>query len=64
MMKEKNVNMDDEIIVYCFKGSRASNTLMILRESGYTDVKNYFASWNEWSRDASLPIDDTLLTPQ
>ena len=26
-------------------------------------VKNYFASWNEYSRDESLPIDATLLKP-
>ena len=63
MMNDCGVNKDDEIIVYCFKGSRASNSSMILKESGYTDVKNYFASWNEWSRDLSLPIDDTLITP-
>jgi len=56
MMEEQNINKEDEIIVYCFKGARASNTLMILKESGYHNVSNYFASWNEWSRDMNLPI--------
>ncbi|CAF1498161.1 unnamed protein product, partial [Didymodactylos carnosus] len=61
IMSVKNINLDDEIIIYCFKGARASNTLMSLREAGYYNVKNYFASWNEWSRDFELPIDDKII---
>lgn len=61
MMKAKNIQKEDDIIIYCFKGSRASNTLMILNEYGYKNVSNYFASWNEWSRKMDLPIDDAKL---
>jgi thiosulfate/3-mercaptopyruvate sulfurtransferase len=49
-----------KVIIYCFKGSRASNTLIALKEAGITQVSNYFASWNEWSRDESLPIETGL----
>lgn len=45
------------VYLYCFKGARASNTLVALREAGVTDVRMYFGSWNEWSRDESLPIE-------
>jgi len=45
------------VYLYCFKGARASNTLVALREAGVRDVRMYFGSWNEWSRDESLPID-------
>ena len=45
-----------DIIVYCFKGSRASNSLIALNTAGF-NVKNYFGSWNEWSRDYDLAID-------
>jgi len=45
------------VYLYCFKGARASNTLVALREAGVTDVRMYFGSWNEWSRDDSLPIE-------
>lgn len=45
---------DRPLYLYCFKGSRASHTLIALRRAGY-DARLYFASWNEWSRDPSLP---------
>lgn len=49
---------DTPVIVYCFKGARASNTYLILKEAGIRDVKIYFGSWNEWSRDPALPIEE------
>jgi thiosulfate/3-mercaptopyruvate sulfurtransferase len=51
----------DEIIIYCFKGSRASNTYIALKEAGFEDVRNYYGSWNEWSRDPGLPIHEGVL---
>lgn len=47
----------DTIYLYCFKGARASNTFLALKQAGFTDVRMYFGSWNEWSRDPSLPIE-------
>ncbi|CAF4952066.1 unnamed protein product, partial [Rotaria socialis] len=61
LMTAYGIQSDDEIIIYCFKGSRAAVALMKLKEAGYSNVKNYFASWNEWSRDFQLPIDDRIL---
>lgn len=60
LMKAKGIKEDDKIIIYCFKGSRASVALMCLKLAGYHNVQNYFASWNEWSRDPQLPIDDEV----
>ena len=48
------------VVLYCFKGARASNTLVALKEAGIEDVTLYFGSWNEWSRDPSLPIEEGL----
>jgi thiosulfate/3-mercaptopyruvate sulfurtransferase len=48
---------DDTIYLYCFKGARASNTFLALKQAGFEDVRMYFGSWNEWSRDDSLPIE-------
>jgi thiosulfate/3-mercaptopyruvate sulfurtransferase len=45
---------------YCFKGARASNTLVALKEAGIKDVRMYFGSWNEWSRNPELPIEAGL----
>jgi len=52
---------DDSIVyVYCFKGSRAANTLIALQVAGIS-ARNYFGSWNEWSGDFSLPIDSKVM---
>jgi thiosulfate/3-mercaptopyruvate sulfurtransferase len=49
---------DTKVYLYCFKGARASNTYLALKEAGVKEVKIYFGSWNEWSRDPSLPIEE------
>ena len=47
---------ESDIILYCFKGARASNTYLALKYAGFKKIRLYFAGWNEWSRDFSLPI--------
>ncbi len=54
------ISTDDTIYLYCFKGARASNTYLALKQAGFDDVRMYFGSWNEWSRDPSLPIESGL----
>ncbi|MCI4666326.1 MAG: sulfurtransferase [Neomegalonema sp.] len=54
------ITKDTPVYLYCFKGARASNTFVALKEAGVKDVRIYFGSWNEWSRDPSLPIDEGL----
>lgn len=61
--EEAGVTEASEVYLYCFKGARASNTMVALNEAGINNVRLYFGSWNEWSRDPSLPIDDELLQP-
>ncbi|MBS0243322.1 MAG: sulfurtransferase [Proteobacteria bacterium] len=51
------ITRDTPVYLYCFKGARASNTFIALKEAGIKDVRIYFGSWNEWSRDPSLPIE-------
>ncbi len=51
------IDAESTVYVYCFKGARASNTLVALKEAGVTDVRLYFGSWNEWSRNPELPIE-------
>lgn len=48
------------VYLYCFKGARASNTFLALKNAGVTDVRMYFGSWNEWSRDTKYPIEEGL----
>lgn len=52
------ITPDSTVYLYFFKGARASNTFVALKEAGVKDVRLYFGSWNEWSRDEKLPIED------
>ena len=60
---EVDLNVDDDIIIYCFKGARASNTYIAMKMAGFNKIRNYYGSWNEWSRYSELPIDDEVLLP-
>lgn len=53
------ITKDSIVYVYCFKGSRAANTLIALQLAGIS-ARNYFG-WNEWSRDFSLPVDSRVM---
>ena len=57
------ITPDTPVVIYCFKGARASNTFVALEEAGNKNVGIYFGSWNEWSRDPSLPIEEGLPYP-
>ncbi|MBV9020788.1 MAG: sulfurtransferase [Chloroflexi bacterium] len=61
---EVGIKPDSMVYIYCFKGARASNTLVALKEAGIENAKIYFASWNEWSRDPSLPIEEGAPDPK
>jgi len=52
---------DDDIIIYCFKGARVSNTFVAMQLAGFKHLRNYLGSWNEWSRDDTLPINAEVL---
>jgi thiosulfate/3-mercaptopyruvate sulfurtransferase len=54
------ITQSTPVYLYCFKGARASNTFLALKNAGVKDVRMYFGSWNEWSRDPSLPIEEGL----
>ena len=57
------ITPESTVNIYCFKGARASNAFVALSEAGIKDLKIYFASWNEWSRDMSLPIEEGAPDP-
>ena len=56
--KKIGITENSKVFIYCFKGARASNTFVALQEAGIKDLKIYFGSWNEWSRNFDLPIDE------
>src|ERR1700759_1882004 len=54
------ISQNTPVYLYCFKGARASNTFLALKNAGVKDVRMYFGSWNEWSGDPALPIEEGL----
>ena len=55
------LDVDDDIIIYCFKGARAANTYIALKMAEFNKIRKYNGSWNEWSRNPALPIDAVVL---
>ncbi|WP_281501615.1 sulfurtransferase [Kordiimonas laminariae] len=51
------IDFSKPIWLYCFKGSRTSNTYVALKQAGFKNIATYFGSWNEWSQDQRLPIE-------
>lgn len=46
---DKGIKRDDELILYCKSSFRATQTVAVLQEAGYTNVKVYDGAWLEWS---------------
>ncbi|WP_373001463.1 diguanylate cyclase domain-containing protein [Sulfurimonas sp.] len=55
-LQKKNIQQNDNIVLYCFKGARLSNSYIALRRLGYQNIRIYFAGWNEWCRKDNAPI--------
>lgn len=54
------LNRDDSIILYCKTSFRATQTMMVLKEAGFTNVQVYDGAWVEWSagnQPAARPTD-------
>ena len=43
------VHPSDEVVVYCRSGMRAAHTYVVLRHAGFSRVRLYDGSWQEWS---------------
>jgi thiosulfate/3-mercaptopyruvate sulfurtransferase len=54
---KSGIKEETRLYIYCFKGARTSNMFVALKLAGFNNVKNYFGSWNEWSRDFTMPIE-------
>jgi thiosulfate/3-mercaptopyruvate sulfurtransferase len=54
----KGVQKDDQVIVYCQVGMRASYDLWTLALLGHdlTKLKNYYGAWEEWGNRDDTPI--------
>jgi len=57
LFAQHGITAESKVYIYCFKGARTSNMLMAMMRAGIYNVRNYLASWNEWSRDFTLPVE-------
>ncbi|MDH8679552.1 rhodanese-like domain-containing protein [Fusibacter bizertensis] len=59
--KDAGFEKSDTIIVYCKSSFRATQTVALLQEAGYTNLKVYDGAWIEWSSkvDVSNMQEDT-----
>ncbi len=51
LLAARGIDFSKEILSYCGSGVAASNNYVALRNLGYTNIKIYDESWDEWSRD-------------
>jgi len=51
------VTQDQEVVTYCQSGVRAAQAYFTLKLIGYTKVRNYDGSWEDWGNNASLPLE-------
>jgi len=49
---ELGLRPEDEVVVYCRSGMRAAHTYVALRHAGFSRVRLYDGSWQEWSARA------------
>jgi thiosulfate/3-mercaptopyruvate sulfurtransferase len=47
--KGMGFDASDEVTVYCRSGMRAAHTYLVLRNAGFSRVRLYDGSWQEWS---------------
>ncbi len=57
IMGEAGIRRNDQMIAYCQSGiGRSTFFYLVAKQLGYSDVRVYTGSWEEWSNDSTLPV--------
>ena len=56
MFDARGVTADKEVLAFCNTGYRSAHAYLVLRMLGYTRVRNYVGSWQEWANRESCPV--------
>lgn len=54
--KDLGLKKDDAIIVYCKTSFRATQTVALLQEAGYENLRIYDGAWLEWASRADVTV--------
>ncbi len=57
ILASNNIKKDDEIVTYCTAGIRSAHMQLVLEILGYSNAKNYDASFYAWAGNSSLSIE-------
>lgn len=61
MFETAGVTKDKIVVCYCQSGYQAQVEYDVLQTLGYTKLKIYLESWQEWGNDPNTPIDTTCI---
>ena len=56
MFEARGVTADKEVLAFCNTGYRSAHAYLVLRMLGYSRVRNYVGSWQEWGNRESCPV--------
>ena len=58
--KDFGIDLDDTVIVYCKSSFRATQTVALLQEAGYKNLKVYDGAWLEWEvlQGGGTPVEE------
>jgi thiosulfate/3-mercaptopyruvate sulfurtransferase len=63
LYRDRGILPEHEVIAYCQVGMRAAHDLFALALVGYSKLRNYLGSWEEWGDRDDLPIATTAPPP-
>ena len=50
------LNLEDEMVVYCHHGSRSASAVSFLKKNGFTRVRNLVGGIDAWSRQVDPSV--------
>ncbi len=56
MFDARGVTADKEVLAFCNTGYRSAHAYFVLRMLGYSRIRNYVGSWQEWGNRDSCPV--------
>lgn len=58
LFSENGITPDKNIVTYCVRGGLSSHMWFVLTQLlGYTNVREYYSSWAEWSNLENVPVE-------